>query len=94
MASIVHNDHEIAFFSLVTIHLIIEGTAVLMHSLSSFFKDLTKKLPCLQRVWINKKGKKYIYENNLEAYKDFDACIGTKINHKCHQIKTILHAFW
>ena len=63
MASIVHNDHEIAFFSLVTFHLIIEGTAVLMHSLSSFFKDLTKKLPCLKRVWINKKGKKNIYEN-------------------------------
>ena len=31
----------------------------------------------------------------LEAYKDFlDACIGTKINLKCHQIKMILHAFW
>ena len=30
----------------------------------------------------------------LEAYKDFDACIGTKINPKCHQIKMILHAFW
>ena len=23
----------------------------------------------------------------LEACKDFDACIGTKINPKCHQIK-------
>ena len=30
----------------------------------------------------------------LEAYKDFDACIDTKINLKCHQIKMILHAFW
>ena len=70
MASIVHNDHEITFFSLVTIHLIIEGTAVLMHSLSSFFKDLTKKLPCLERVW--KMKKIYMKTNKatfLEVYK-------------------------
>ena len=45
MASIVHNDHEIAFFSLVTIHLIIEGTAVLMHFLSSFLRILLKSYP-------------------------------------------------
>ena len=29
----------------------------------------------------------------LEACKDFDACIGIKINPKCNQIKMILHAF-